>query len=67
MDSMKLQQIFEELCELKMNQTDAQSKLVILAKAIWYDHFIPSLATLKREIAQRRGGYLKAILCNCPL
>jgi hypothetical protein len=58
MDSMKLQQLFEEVCEFKMTRSDAHFKLVILANAVWHGNFIPSVSTLKKDIVRRRGAYL---------
>jgi len=49
MNSTTLQQLFEEICEFKMTRYQAQSKRLVLARAVWHNDFTPNLILLKEE------------------
>jgi hypothetical protein len=67
MDSTTLQQLFEEICEFKITRYQAQSKLLVLARAIWHNDFIPNLFRLKEDTARRRGAYLIDFFSRFPV
>ncbi|OAD23022.1 amino acid adenylation, partial [Candidatus Thiomargarita nelsonii] len=53
--------------EFKMTRYQAQSKLLVLARAVWHNDFTPNLILLKEETALRRGAYLIDFFSRFPV
>jgi hypothetical protein len=67
MNSTTLQQLFEDISEFQMTRYQAQSKLLVLARAVWHNDFTPNLSLLIDPTTRRRGAYLIDFLSRFPV